>query len=161
MAVTVGERAGGETSGAIQGNDYTSAFRELVDMRQDFMQRRQKWEKQRDDALGPILTQNHITLLKGKEKSGQGLTQRERDCLKLRKADEEWIGEARKVVSSAECGEKNGLIAKMVSSTGASCQSSISSSQFAEHTCLSMVGRASGQSRQRGSTKVPSTLGKA
>jgi hypothetical protein len=99
MAVTVGEKALGETSGVIQGSDYTSDFRQLVDRNQEYVQRRQKWEKQRDDALGPILTQDYITLLKGKEKSGQGISQREKDCIRLRRADEEWIGEARKVVS--------------------------------------------------------------
>lgn len=107
MAGTVQvEKAPGEPSGAIRGNDYTLAFRDLVNSHEDHIQRRQKWEKQRDDALGPILSPERITLARSKEKSGQGISQRERDCLRLRKADEEWIGEARKVVSSGMTGCK-------------------------------------------------------
>jgi hypothetical protein len=100
MAVDVEVEKASSSSGTIRGTDYTLSFRELVSSHEDYIQRRQKWEKQRDDALGPILSQDRLTLLKGTEKSsGRGISQKERDCLQLRKADEEWIGEARKVVS--------------------------------------------------------------
>lgn len=85
--------------GVVRGTDYSRVFQELVNAQDDHTQRRVKWEKQRDDSLGPILGQESTLRWKEKERSGQGLSQKEKDCLRLRRADEEWIGEARKVVS--------------------------------------------------------------
>lgn len=94
------EKAAG-ASRVISGSDYILTFRELVASSQDYIHWRQRWETQRDDALGPILSQERLSLIKGKEKIGHGMSQKERDCLRLRRADEEWIGEARKVVSTS------------------------------------------------------------
>jgi hypothetical protein len=82
-----------------RGNNHTRSFHELVKNLNDYEERRIKWEKQRDESLGPILGQEWLTRCKLKEKSGQDISQRERDCLRLNRADEEWVGEARKVVS--------------------------------------------------------------
>lgn len=97
-----------KVNGVVTGTDYSRAFQELVNAKDDHVQRRLKWEKQRDDSLGPILGQGSISQWKDKERSGQGLSQRERDCLRLKRADEEWIGEARKVVSGLKEKESQG-----------------------------------------------------
>jgi hypothetical protein len=89
---------------AITGNDYTAAFQELVHLNGNYKQRRQKWIRERDNSLGPIVSDDFLATTKSKEKSGQGISQKEKDCLRLRKADEEWIGEARKVVSGTMTG---------------------------------------------------------
>ena len=82
------------------GNDCTGIFHELVNTHDTSQQKRQQWQRQRDNSLGPILSNEWVVSVKGKEKGGEGISQRERDCLRLKRADEEWIGEARKVVSA-------------------------------------------------------------
>ncbi|UZJ52383.1 hypothetical protein CBS101457_001703 [Exobasidium rhododendri] len=81
----------------MNGNDFTSTFQNLVASNDDYKQRRQKWTRERDNSLGPILSEDWLRSTRGKENGGQGTSQRERDCLRLRKADEEWIAEAKKV----------------------------------------------------------------
>lgn len=101
--------------------DNTPLFRQLVNQSLDggeaeVAERRRQWEKRRDDALGPILSKGFLSRgharktkkdddahSSGDSRGGTdgGLTPREQDCLRLRRADEEWLGEAVKVVSRA------------------------------------------------------------
>lgn len=87
------------------GNDQTAEFRSLIAAAgPSALDSQRKWEKQRDESLGPILSASFVLQCKKREMlrdhgEGKPLSQKERDCLKLRKADEEWIREAARVVS--------------------------------------------------------------
>jgi len=97
-----GENEEAEQSSSVRftrSNNHTRAFQELVNSQEDSRQRQKRWEKQRDESLGPILSHEWVATSRDKKKSGEGISQRVKDCLRLKKADEEWIGEAKKVVS--------------------------------------------------------------
>lgn len=89
------------TSSIPIGNDHTQLFQTLIERQgEEAVESRRKWEKRRDESLGPILSASFIQKCKSLEKQSsdkKALSQRERDCLRLRKADEEWFNEAVKI----------------------------------------------------------------
>lgn len=92
--------AQGRSDGVVRGYDHTETLRELISKHAEADSAVRVWEKHKDEALGPVVSASYTSSLKGKEKSGHGISKRERDGLRLRTADAEWIAEARKVVSS-------------------------------------------------------------
>lgn len=86
------------------GMDRTPSFHRLVQEQgpATVEESQRRWEKGRDEAMGPILSDEFVRRCKACEKdgaaTGQGLSHRERDGMRLRRADEEWIGEAAKIV---------------------------------------------------------------
>ena len=103
---------------ALQGTSHTSAFRELVEQHDPSSANRRKWQKSRDDALGPIVDRQVVRLLRKKQQAGEVLSTKEKDALRLRTADEEWFIEADRVVScsrQSQCtAEKEDLTAACV-----------------------------------------------
>ncbi|MCO5565664.1 hypothetical protein L7F22_019338 [Adiantum nelumboides] len=89
------------TSSIQIGNDHTQLFQSLIEKQgEEAVESRRKWEKRRDESLGPILSASFIQKFKLLEKQSSDkktISQRERDCLRLRKADEEWFNEAVKI----------------------------------------------------------------
>lgn len=87
------------------GTDWTPVFRTVVTEsleggKEAATANQRKWEKQRQDAFGPVQGTNKWTGQATQERNQveEPMSQRQKDAMRLRNADQEWIGEAVKVV---------------------------------------------------------------